>query len=55
MKIYILLITLNNTVIPYQYKFAFKDTCDKIGKELSNIKKNWSYSCVPKTIRKLKD
>jgi len=55
MKIYILLITLNNIVVPYQYKFAFKDTCDKIGKDLASIKKDWRYSCEPKRIGKSKD
>ena len=52
MKVYVLLITLNNIVIHYPYKFAFRGTCVKLGKEISSTKKEWRYACEPRTITK---
>lgn len=53
MIVYVLLINLPNFVIHYPYKFAFRGTCDKLGKEIASTKKEWRYSCVLKNIRKL--
>ena len=40
------MVYLNGTPIKYGYKFIQKQNCVKIGKELSSIKKNWSYKCI---------
>lgn len=52
MIVYVLLITLPNLTIQCPYKFAFRDTCVKLGKEIASTKKEWRYSCVSKNIRK---
>ena len=55
MIVYVLLINLPNFVIEYPYKFAFRGTCDKIGREVVSIKKEWRYTCVTRRITKFKD
>lgn len=42
------MVYLKGTPILYPYKFITKNNCDKIGKELSSIKKQWSYKCSEK-------
>lgn len=46
MAAYILFITLNNAVIEHPYKFAYVETCQKVGKEIASIKKSWRYKCI---------
>lgn len=45
MSVYILSIILPNLTIKHPYKFIYKDNCEKVGKSLSGIKKNWKYRC----------
>lgn len=46
MSVYLLSITLGNFVITHPYKFAFKETCQKVGKQVVENKKSWKYRCV---------
>jgi hypothetical protein len=46
------MVYLNNGMpIKYSYKFSFKETCDKIGKDISKTKKTWSYKCVKRFVK----
>lgn len=51
MKIFILMVYLNGTPIAHKYKFAFKQTCDKMGRDISKTKKTWSYKCVERFVK----
>jgi len=51
MKVFILTVYLSGTPVIYSYKFAFKETCDKIGKDISKTKKTWNYKCVERLVK----
>jgi len=44
------MVYLKSTPVLYPYKFIDKNNCDKIGRELSSIKKQWSYKCSEKIL-----
>lgn len=51
--VFILTIHMNSLTATYGYKFLNRKNCDKIGRELSVIKKKWKYSCVPKKVKNI--
>lgn len=40
------MVYLKGTPIKYRHYFLENKNCVKIGKELSGIKKGWSYKCL---------
>ena len=45
------MVYLKGTPVKHPYKFVFKETCDKIGKDISKIKKTWKYKCTERILK----